>query len=142
MKYCHRTRKHILCCNTGSEHFFNHDIKNNVYLSTDDGTSGIKGNLFEAVCSIFTKDEIKDMILYVCGPPRMMEAFRIFSIENKIKCYLALETIMACGIGICQGCTIEKSIIRSETNSYRNTFELACIDGPIFKANEVKTCLI
>ena len=29
---------------------------------------------------------------------------------NNLKCDLALETIMACGIGICQGCTVERKV--------------------------------
>ena len=72
----------------------------------------------------------------------MMEAVRKFSVEHDIECHLALETIMACGIGICQGCTVEKCSSESSTDTYRNKYELVCMDGPIYKANEVKTCLL
>ena len=56
----------------------------------------------------------KDKTLYVCGPPMMMEAIRLFAVKHNIKCYLALETIMACGIGICQGCSVEKNTTDDE----------------------------
>ena len=53
-----------------------------------------------------------------------------------------MSAIMACGIGICQGCTVEKCNSASNLDTYRNKYELVCMDGPIYKANEVKTCLL
>ena len=125
-----------------SEHFLNHQPDKNIYISTDDGSVGIKGNLFEAINSIYTLDQLKQKTLYVCGPPMMMESIRIFTVKHNIKCYLALETIMACGIGICQGCTVEKHINDDSKDTYRNRYELICMDGPIYKSNEIKTCLL
>ena len=63
--------------------------------------------------------------------------------NNNIECYLALETIMACGIGICQGCTIEtNNNFKVKDYSYRSKYKLVCMDGPIFNAKDVKTCLL
>ena len=124
------------------EHFIDHNPDSNIYLSTDDGSSGIRGNLFDAMNSIFNINKLKEKSIYVCGPPMMMEAVREFVVEHQIECYLALETIMACGIGICQGCSIEKCSSDSNLNTYRNKYELVCMDGPIYKANEIKTCLL
>ena len=47
--------------------------------------------------------------IFSCGPSVMMESLKDFSNENNIDCDLALETVMACGFGICQGCTVEYS---------------------------------
>ena len=125
------------------EHFLKHDESKKVYLSTDDGSYGINGNLFEALKGVFSIKELQDRVLYVCGPPIMMEVLRKFSIDNNIECYLALETIMACGIGICQGCTLETTNdIQNQEHSYRNKYELVCMDGPIYNAKEVKTCFL
>ena len=71
----------------------------------------------------------------------MMEAVRNYSNENNLDCDLALETIMACGFGICQGCTVERKIENHSIHSYRNRFALACIDGPTFKAEEIISCV-
>ena len=71
----------------------------------------------------------------------MMESVKTYALDNNIPCDLALETIMACGIGICQGCTIEKHVQDSNKYSYRKRFSLACIDGPIFNAKEIVTCM-
>ena len=125
------------------EHFLKHDETNNIYLSTDDGSYGIKGNLFDALKKIFSIKDLQDKVMYVCGPPIMMEVVSKFALDNNIECYLALETIMACGIGICQGCTLEtNNNFKVKDYSYRSKYKLVCMDGPIFNAKDVKTCLL
>ena len=47
-----------------------------------------------------------------------------------------MSAIMACGIGICQGCTIVKES-SDHLHSYRDKYALACIDGPVFDAKEI-----
>ena len=79
--------------------------------------------------------------IFSCGPPMMMESVRNYSLQNNLKCDLALETIMACGFGICQGCTVEKKAATTDKHSYRNKFVLACMDGPIFNAEGIVSCM-
>ena len=71
----------------------------------------------------------------------MLRAVYEYSCKNSYECQLALETIMACGIGICQGCTIVKQRTH-EKHSYRNKFSLACIDGPVFEAKELDNAFL
>ena len=53
--------------------------------------------------------------IFSCGPVTMMVGIRQMVIKKSIPCDLALERIMACGFGICQGCTIErKNAIRMD----------------------------
>ena len=80
--------------------------------------------------------------IFVCGPPFMMESILKFCRQHKISCDVALETIMACGFGICQGCTVEFNSPQSKNHSYREKYGLVCCDGPIFKSSEIKTCLV
>ena len=47
---------------------------------------------------------------------------------------------MACGIGICQGCTIVRNT--ESINTYRNHYALACIDGPIFNIKEINNAFL
>ena len=73
----------------------------------------------------------------------MMKSVADYSRSSNINCDLALETIMACGIGICQGCTLEtNNNLKDKDHSYRSKYELVCMDGPIFNAKDVKTCLL
>ena len=132
----------IMGARTKREHFLKHDSKNNIYMSTDDGSMGIYGNVVEALQKIFPNgNHSVNCKIYSCGPPMMMESVRNYSIQNDLECDLALETIMACGFGICQGCTVERKAEINGQHSYRNLFALACIDGPIFNAKEIISCM-
>ena len=130
----------IMGARTRDEHFLNHDPEKQIYMSTDDGSLGLKGNVVDALNQIISnKNNMVNAKIFSCGPPRMMESVKSYSIENNLKCDLALETIMACGIGICQGCTVERRVEEVE-HTYRNRFSLACIDGPIFCSKEIVKC--
>ena len=123
------------------EHFLKHEPDKQIYMSTDDGSLGIKGNVIDAEQYIFSNQSIPNNTkLFSCGPPLMMEAVRSYSLGYNLACDLALETIMACGIGICQGCTVERKVDQLAEHSYRSRFALACIDGPIFSTREIVAC--
>ena len=109
-------------------------------MSTDDGSLGVNGTVIDALKSI--GDDMNGKKIFACGPPGMMEAVKNFAIDKEIICDLAIETIMACGVGICQGCTVEINNINVKKDSYREKYVLACIDGPIFRAKDIKTCYL
>ena len=135
--------KHILImgARNSKEHFLEHNPDANIYMSTDDGSLGINGNVVNVLKFIFLENKLPlEKKFFTCGPPMMMEAVRSYALQNDIKCDLALETLMACGVGICQGCTVERKLNNADKHSYRNQYALACIDGPIFKAKEIITC--
>ena len=123
------------------EHFLKHSIKEQFYsiLTTDDGSLGIKGNVLNGIEII---KNIKECKIFVCGPPMMMESVKLFSEKKDIECDVALETLMACGFGICQGCTVEFENNNKNQHSYRDKYGLVCCDGPVFNAKDIKTCLL
>ena len=129
----------IMGARTRDEHFMKHDKKNNIFLATDIDDYGFKGNVVDALKRV--TDDIKtNFKIFTCGPPGMMKAVFSYCEKNNIDCDLALETIMACGIGICQGCTIVKNT--ESTNTYRNHYALACKDGPIFNIKEINNAFL
>ncbi len=129
--------KHSLICGARfkNEHFLEHNPQKNIYLATETEEYGIKGNVIDVLKIILEKEE-QSIKLFSCGPHGMMKAIYDYSKKFNYDCNLALETIMACGIGICQGCTIKKQTLLKE-NTYRNKFALACIDGPVFDIKEL-----
>ena len=134
--------KHVLVMGAQMkrDHFLDHNSEKMIYMTTDDGSLGIKGTVIEALNLIdINKNNCK---IFACGPPGMMEAVKDFSINKDIDCDLALETIMACGVGICQGCTVEMNSSKAKKDTYREKYALACIDGPIFNAKDIKTCYL
>jgi len=133
----------IMGARNSDEHFLNHKPNELVVLSTDDGSLGVKGNVIDALEHAIDKiDEINlnQIEIFCCGPPMMMESVKKYSDLNNIDCQVALETIMACGFGICQGCTVEYNNDGSSDHSYRSRFGLVCLDGPVFNAKNIKTC--
>ena len=132
----------IMGARNAGEHFLEHEPDKDIYLSTDNGSLGIGGNVVDAIRTIFPNSEYpRECKIFSCGPPLMMDAVRHYSLQNELACDLALETIMACGFGICQGCTVERKAEINDQHSYRNRFALACMDGPIFNAREIVSCM-
>jgi dihydroorotate dehydrogenase electron transfer subunit len=95
-------------------------------VATEDGTAGHKGLITDLIPSFTTTaDEI-----FVCGPMPMLK----YVAENQKTLRLAdkpvslsLEMRMACGLGVCYGCTIRT----------KNGLKQVCKDGPVFDMNEI-----
>ncbi len=97
--------------------------------TTDDGSSGAKG-LVTVPLKARLQTRPPDMI-YACGPGAMLKAVAEMSRHFQVRCQLSIETVMACGMGACLGCAVE---IRLPSSKYLH----ACIDGPVFNANEIR----
>jgi dihydroorotate dehydrogenase electron transfer subunit len=114
---------------TKSEIFsFNFDDPNKILLSTDDGSLGFTGNTLQHFNSYHSLYSPCTQV-YSCGPELMMKAVVKFCNTHKINCQVSLETIMACGLGLCQGCAVK----------HRNSYKLVCKDGPVFDSKEIFT---
>ena len=139
LKKCHIDHITIMGAKYKEEHFMEHNPDKNIYLSTDLDDYGYKGNVISALDKILLNN-VDPIKIFTCGPPGMMKGIVDYSNKNNIDCDLALEAIMACGIGICQGCTIVKKI--DTNNTYRNKYALACVDGPIFNIKELDNAFL
>lgn len=132
----------IMGSRTANEHFIEHDVGKKLIMCTDDGAFGVSGNVITGLDTIREEIELSTVKLFVCGPAPMMEAVREVAVGENIECEIALETVMACGFGICQGCTMEYVSNGESTDTYRKKFGLVCMDGPVFNAKEIKTCYL
>lgn len=74
-------------------------------------------------------EKIKPDIIYSCGPSIVLKMVTEFGIKNNIKTQIAMEKVMACGIGVCRGCIIE---LKNGKNAS------VCKDGPVFLGDEIK----
>ncbi len=98
-----------------------------IYATTDDGSKGIKGFAVQALPKIFEENRID--YIATCGPTVMMESIAKAAKEAGIPCDVSMEKRMACGIGVCLGCTFEGK------KSHKR-FKV-CADGPVFDGEEV-----
>ena len=102
-----------------------------VYISTEDGSVGTKGNVMNAIAeNALTAD-----IIYACGPTPMLRAIKNYAEENGIECYISLEERMACGIGACLACVCKTKEKDHHTNVHNKRI---CKEGPVFLSTEVE----
>ena len=102
-----------------------------VYVSTEDGSVGTKGNVMDAI----RENGLTADIIYACGPTPMLRAIKNFAERNGIECYISLEERMACGIGACLACVCKSKEKDHHTNVHNKRI---CKDGPVFLSTEVE----
>ncbi len=102
-----------------------------VYIATEDGSVGTKGNVLDAIC----ENGLSADIIYACGPTPMLRALKEYAAENDIECWISMEERMACGIGACLACVC-KSKDKDAHSNVKN--KRVCKEGPVFRAEEVE----
>lgn len=111
----------VLGFNTKDEIFYEDEFKAlgaDVYVTTVDGSYGIKGFVTNALCGIdFT-------YFYSCGPEPMLRAL---SKATEKSGELSFEERMGCGFGACMGCSC-----KTLTGNKR-----ICKEGPVMKKEEI-----
>lgn len=126
-------KKQIVVGYRDAETFLREEFEQNgeVYISTEDGSVGTKGNVMDAI----RENGLESDIIYACGPTPMLRAIKAYAEENGIVCYLSLEERMACGIGACLACVCQTK--EKDHHSNVNNKRI-CKDGPVFLSTEVE----
>lgn len=125
--------KQIIIGYRDEETFLRKEFEENgtVYISTEDGSVGTKGNVMDAIRA----NALSADIIMACGPTPMLRAIKNFAEENDIECYISMEERMACGIGACLGCVCKSKEKDHHTNVHNKR---CCKDGPVFLSTEVE----
>ena len=112
----------ILGFNKQTEIFYEEEFKAigcNVYVTTVDGSYGIKG---------FVTDALKDVEyshFFTCGPEPMLKAvYRATNTPGQ----MSFEERMGCGFGACMGCSCKTL----------TGYKRICKDGPVMWKEEIK----
>ena len=113
-----RTKEHIFW----RERF--EAICEKVFIATDDGSEGIKGNVVQALDKNY--QEINPDRVIAVGPPIMMKFVSEYT-KGKCKTIASINSIMIDGIGMCGGCRVNVG----------NEIKFACVDGPEFDSHKV-----
>ncbi len=113
--------------------FLNEDFQayGEVFVATEDGSSGTRGNVLDAI----RENGLKADIIYACGPTPMLRALKAYAVAEGMECYLSLEEKMACGIGACLACVCQSKEVDSHSHVHNKR---VCKDGPVFAAEEVE----
>lgn len=102
-----------------------------VYLATEDGSAGTRGNVLDAI----GENHLEAEIIYACGPTPMLRAIKEYAGKHGMECYLSLEERMACGIGACLACVCGSTEVDAHSHVHNKRI---CKDGPVFRAEEVE----
>lgn len=106
------------------------DIYGKVYVATEDGSVGTKGNVMDAIAT----NGLEAEAIFACGPMPMLRAIKRYAEEKGIKAYISLEEHMACGVGACLGCVVKTKEVDHHSHVHNARI---CTDGPVFDAEEV-----
>jgi dihydroorotate dehydrogenase electron transfer subunit len=100
-------------------------------ISTDDGTEGHSGMVTDLLLRYMEQEEHLSFSLFACGPRPMLKKVAEIATTQGIPCQVSLESVMACGFGVCQGCAVKAH--PEGTGSYH----YVCRNGPIFPVHAI-----
>ncbi len=100
-------------------------VSSNLYITTDDGSYGIKGFVTDVLDELLSRSEY-DLVIAI-GPIPMMKFVSLATKKFGIKTIVSLNPIMIDGTGMCGGCRVS---VGGET-------KFACVDGPDFDGHLV-----
>jgi dihydroorotate dehydrogenase electron transfer subunit len=98
-------------------------------VTTDDGSAGERCLITQPLERIVAQTPPE--LLCACGPLGMLRCLIDISRQYQIPSQISLETMMACGMGACLGCAVQKS---DNSGQYWH----ACKDGPVFDADLIQ----
>ena len=99
------------------------------FVSTDDGSNANKGSICDYLKKII--EEFKPEKIVSCAPHPVLKFVAQTAQKHEIPCEVAMEKVMACGIGVCRGCVIS---VKKDGKIQNAT---VCKDGPVFNGAEV-----
>lgn len=92
-----------------------------IFIATDDGSMGYHG-FVPGLVSQLLEERRFDGIL-ACGPEPMLQAMVEVCRKRQINLQVSMERFMRCGIGLCGSCVLDGYLV--------------CVDGPIFKGEQL-----
>ena len=98
-----------------------------VLLATEDGSAGVKGRV-----TVLLEAELKSLkgrpaMIYTCGPWAMMAAVAEMAARGGVPAFASLESVMACGFGVCNGCVAQVKAPGEPGFRYART----CVEGTV-----------
>lgn len=109
-----------------------------VHTCTMDGSHGSRGNVLQLLEELQGAGKLPRAVrLLACGPEKMLEAVERHARERGLECWLSLETLMGCGVGICNGCPVPT---RPEGPLGAWSNAKCCVEGPVFSTSAVTLC--
>ena len=115
-----------------------------LHLCTDDGSRGFRGNVIELLDKLAPTLR-SPLVIHACGPHGMLKAAARWATAHRGRAYLAMESVMACGTGVCRGCPLARSAAgrtafdpaRTPSLYGNREYAMCCTEGPVFEAADL-----
>ena len=139
-----RSRAHLVGLDDARRHLAR--LGGRLHLATDDGSRGFRGTVIELLDRA-ARTLNPPLVLHACGPHGMLGALARWALLHGASAQLAMESVMACGTGVCRGCPMPRSAASSER--YRRArgdapsllgnaqYAMCCTEGPVFAATDL-----
>lgn len=99
----------------------------NLYITTDDGSYGFKGNVNDCIKDLVNNQGKKYDLVIAIGPMIMMKFVCLLTKELGIKTIVSMNPVMVDGTGMCGACRL----------TIGDEVKFACVDGPEFDGHLV-----
>ena len=125
-----------------------------MHLCTDDGSAGMRGHVV-ALLERVAPRIAPPLVVHACGPHAMLGAVARWGLARGVPTHLAMESIMACGTGVCRGCPLPRSARAARRIAAQGAapawnggqaasallgnreWAMCCTEGPVFEAGEL-----
>lgn len=105
----------------------------NVMIATEDGSVGVKGRVTVLLEAELEALKGKPAMVLTCGPWAMMDAVAQMCSTAGVACFASLESIMACGFGVCNGCVARVKDDSEPGFRYAKT----CVEGTVMDCSRL-----
>jgi dihydroorotate dehydrogenase electron transfer subunit len=102
-----------------------------VAITTEDGSLGERGKVTDVLADMISRSETE--VVYACGPNPMLRAVAEHCAERRLPTQVAVEELMACGMGVCWTCVVP--MIRRDGSGW--DYLRSCVEGPVFSGSRV-----
>jgi dihydroorotate dehydrogenase electron transfer subunit len=100
-------------------------------ITTEDGSLGARGVVTDLMGQVI--HEARTDVIYACGPMPMLRQVTSLARRYDIPVQVAVEELMACGVGVCMTCVLPVAGTDGITRMVRS-----CVDGPVFRGEQVR----
>jgi len=125
----HGNKLHVILGGRSKEYVIMLDefekIADELIITTDDGSFGIKGVVTDGMDLVMNKSKIE--VAWAVGPTIMMKFCSLKAKELGLKIWVSLNPIMVDGTGMCGACRV----------TVDGQLKFACVDGPEFDGTKV-----
>lgn len=98
-------------------------------IVTRDGSHGCRGEIADVVDEVMA--DVRPSVVYTAGRPAVMEAVAAAAARVDRPCYVALQRLMACAIGVCWTCVLPIATPGGVV------IARGCVDGPVHDGRQV-----